>query len=52
MGYSEANNPQFIIGEDLYIDEDTDDHDDASAAAAAADYHIDSMDTLLPLHLL
>ena len=50
MGFPEANNPQFIFGEDLYIDEDTDDHDDA--AYAAADYHIDSMDTLLPLDLL
>ena len=55
MGFPEANNPQFTNGEDLYIDEDTDDHDDAAAAtaaAAAADYHIDSMDTLPTLDLL
>ena len=53
MGYSEANNPQFIMGEDLYIDDNTDDDDDAAAAAAAAaDYHIDSINTLLPLDLL
>ena len=50
MGYSEANNPQFIMGEDLYIDDNTDDDDDA--AAAAADYHIDSINTLFPIDLL
>ena len=49
MGFPEANNPQFIFGEDLYIDDDTDDH---YVAAAAADYHLISMDTLLPLDLI
>ena len=54
MGYPEANNPQFIMEEDLYSDDNTDDQDDAAAAAAAAavDYHIDSINTLLPLDLL
>ena len=50
MGYPEANNPQFIMGEDLYIDNNnTDDQDDA---AATVDYHIDSINTLLPTDLL
>ena len=48
MGFPEAKNPQFIFGEDLYINDYTDDH---YVTAAAADYHIDSIDTFLPLDL-
>ena len=52
MGYPEANNPQFTMEEDLYIDNNNnnnkiDDQDDATN-----DYHIDSINTLFPIDLL
>ena len=52
MGYPEANNPQFIMEEDFYIDNNNNIDDQDDATAATVDYHIDSINTLLPIDLL